>query len=204
MTEKISHWVYNPDTHEEFFGENTGKGLKQVRWQPFTVDTLLNKSVKMQFPDGIAHLNFSDFQGFIYKITRFDPKTLVEDKFYIGKKNFWSEAKRPLTKKELASGLGTSLRLKDSKGRKCIREKHMTDWYKYCSSSEKVKADIALLGKERFRFEILEFCLTPIQMTYYEESHLYQWDAMLLPEEQCYNDAIRKGLTREQLKICVV
>jgi hypothetical protein len=41
-------------------------------------------------------------------------------------------------------------------------------WQKYYGSSEELKADVKLLGHQSFKRDIIRFCNTKIDLTYYE------------------------------------
>lgn len=93
--------------------------------------------------------------GFIYLLTYEDGS------LYIGKKNVIGYKKKPLTKKELA--LVTDKRLKTYKV-----EEYQHNWRDYNGSckSDTVK-QLKLVSKE-----ILFFCDTKLDLTYYEEYYL--------------------------------
>ena len=127
--------------------------------------------------DEQAH-NIAELVGFVYKITN-----TATGQFYIGKKVFHFAHKKKLTKKELAEFEGR-------KGRKPTH-KHVakdSDWRTYYSSCDQLKADIAVLGKETFKREILVLCRTKKQLTYWEV-HMQCLHGCLLGV-QCYNDNI--------------
>lgn len=109
----------------------------------------------------------TEHQGFVYCIT-----DTVNDRYYIGKKNFWSTIKRaPL------------------KGRKNRRhQKIASDWQNYWSSSTTLKATVELLGVEHFTREILYLCKTKSEMTYLEMREQFQRD--VLHDPRSYNEFI--------------
>jgi hypothetical protein len=95
--------------------------------------------------------------GFIYKITN-----LEDGRFYIGRKQLQSKQSKKLTKKEIAEVKG--------KGRKptkkiVVKESNWADYYGSCIP---LLEDIKKLGKGTFKREILKFCFTKKQLTYYE------------------------------------
>jgi hypothetical protein len=108
--------------------------------------------------------NIADFPegtyGFIYKITR-----ITDGKFYVGRKNLYSERNKPLTKKELSEHTG--------KGKKPSKKKVVSesDWQTYYGSNSNLKVDVKELGKEAFKREILHLCTHKKQMTYQELRH---------------------------------
>jgi hypothetical protein len=98
--------------------------------------------------------------GFIYKITR-----ISDGKFYVGRKNLYSERTKLLTKKELSEHTG--------KGKKPAKKKVVSesDWQAYYGSNSTLKADVKEIGKEGFKREILHICTHKKQMTYQELRH---------------------------------
>ena len=99
--------------------------------------------------------------GFIYKITN-----TTTGKFYIGKKAFFHNKKKKLTKKELAEQPVT-------RGRKLTTKVEQVDskWRDYYGSSKELIADINQYGKDKFHRVILDFCDTKKQLTYSEIFH---------------------------------
>jgi hypothetical protein len=114
--------------------------------------------------------------GFIYKITN-----LETNKFYIGKKSFFHNKKKKLTKKELAEQTGP--------GRKATTKIEQVDsgWRNYWGSSKELLADIKSLGEDKFEREIIKFCPTKKQLTYYELHYQIQY---LVLFTDSYNDNI--------------
>jgi hypothetical protein len=105
--------------------------------------------------------------GFIYRITN-----TVNSKVYFGKKQIKSVKK-----------------LKPLKGKKNKRHFDIeTDWKTYTSSSNDVNVDINLLGKEKFKFEILRFCDSKFELAYYEAKIQFENDVLL--KEGFYNGII--------------
>jgi hypothetical protein len=137
---------------------------------------------------------FSQLAGFVYLIVN---KT--NGKFYIGKKHFYSNRKKIATRKEIASGQAKWARTNPN-GQKKILVRKISNWYCYCGSNEQLKADINLMGKEQFSFIILRLCEKEKQLTYFEESFLYFFKAIELDSSACYNDCIRKELTRNSIR----
>ena len=96
--------------------------------------------------------------GFIYKITN-----LTNDKKYIGKKQCQSIRKRP-----------------PLKGKKNKRhEKIETDWKTYTSSSNELNKDLEKLGKDSFKFEILRWCDSKWELSYYEARLQFKEEVLL-------------------------
>jgi hypothetical protein len=115
--------------------------------------------------------------GFIYKITR-----ISDGKFYVGRKNLYSERNKPLTKKELAEHTG--------KGKKPTKKKVVaeSDWQAYFGSEATLKADVKERGKEAFKREIIHLCSHKKQMTYQELRH--QILQGCLESDNCWNSNI--------------
>lgn len=101
--------------------------------------------------------NPEDYLGFVYKI-----KNLTNGKFYIGKKYFWYNKKKKLTKKQLSEQTGP--------GRKSSFEiiKVESDWEKYWGSSKELLNDVKELGGDHFECIILKLCKTKKELTYWE------------------------------------
>jgi hypothetical protein len=99
--------------------------------------------------------------GFVYKITN-----IITGKFYIGKKAFFHNKKKKLTKKELAEQPVT-------RGRKLTTKVEQVDskWREYYGSSKELISDINQYGKDKFHRVILDFCDTKKQLTYSEIFH---------------------------------
>ncbi len=95
--------------------------------------------------------NVEECFGFIYRIERINAKE-GERRFYLGKKQFWSNVK-----------------LKPLKGKtKSRRVRKSSDWKSYYGSSNELKADLALHGKENFKREILEITSCKWESAYVE------------------------------------
>ena len=114
--------------------------------------------------------------GFVYKITNTET-----GKFYIGKKSFFHNKKKKLTKKELAEQTGP--------GRRSTTKVEQVDsgWRNYWGSSKELLADIKLLGEDKFERIILDFCETKKQLTYSEIYHQMIYRVLFVDS---YNDNI--------------
>jgi len=114
--------------------------------------------------------------GFIYKITN-----LETNKFYIGKKSFVHNKKKKLTKKEIAEQTGP--------GRRSTTKVEQVDsgWRNYWGSSKELLADVKSLGKDKFEREIIRFCPTKKQLTYYEIQYQISYSVLFTDS---YNDNI--------------
>ena len=122
--------------------------------------------------------NFStDEYGFIYKITN-----LETGKYYIGKKAFFHNKKKKLTKKEIAEQTGP--------GRKATTRVDQVDsgWKSYWGSSKELLADVKKLGEDKFERLILKFAKTKKQLTYYELESQILHNALF--DSTSYNDNI--------------
>lgn len=126
--------------------------------------------------------------GYIYKTTN-----LLNGKFYIGKKAYYHNVKKKLTKKELSE-------IK-TKGRKPVYKtvKVETDWKNYYGSSLKLKEDIEKYGKQNFKVEKLIECSNKKQLSYYETKYQFLYE--VLETEDTYNDNILGKFYRKDAKL---
>jgi len=129
----------------------------------------------------------TDNYGFIYKITN-----LESNKFYIGRKSFVHNKKKKLTKKEIAEQTGP--------GRRSTTKVEQIDsgWRKYWGSSKELLADVKLLGEDKFEREILKFCPTKKQLTFYEIQYQIQYSVLFT---NTYNDNILGKFFRKDFVI---
>ena len=112
-----------------------------------------------EIPDG--------YEGFVYLITN-----LTNNQKYIGKKL----AKFKTTKPPL-------------KGKKNKRRGYKeSDWRTYWGSSDRLNADIAALGEDKFTREILYLCKGRGEMSYIEARE--QFDRRVLETDEYYNGII--------------
>ena len=125
------------------------------------------------------------YVGFVYLITN-----LSTGKRYIGKKlaKFSKTTTKTVTLKN-----GT-------KKKKKIRSKTDSDWKTYWSSSKDVQADVKTLGEDKFKREILMFCLSKGTATYYEAKYQFQHEVLEKPDKW-YNGQIQCRIHRSHLKI---
>jgi len=117
-------------------------------------------------------------QGFIYKITN-----LKTGKFYIGKKSIVSNTKKKLTQKELAAWS------KPGKRPTHVRVTKESDWQKYWGSNKTLQADVKELGPDNFSREIIRFCKSKKQLTYWEVHYQFKYEC-LTKHDNSYNDNI--------------
>jgi len=115
--------------------------------------------------------------GFVYEILN-----IKTGRYYIGKKQLYSNTKKRLTKKEL-----TQI---ETKGRKPTFKKVVkeSNWKEYWGSNKQLLEDIKTLGKNNFQRQILKLCYNKKQLTYWEIH--YQCERNVLNDENSYNDNI--------------
>jgi hypothetical protein len=116
-------------------------------------------------------------QGFVYII--YDT---VNNKKYIGKKNFWTTKKLPP--------------LKGKKNKRHVKVE--TDWRDYYGSNNEIKSIIAKNGISQFRREILVMCENKVTMSYWETKLQFEHDVLL--SDEYYNDYIGCRITSRGLK----
>lgn len=105
-----------------------------------------------------------DVLGFIYKI-----KNLSNGKYYLGRKTMASMRKKRLTKKE---------KLLSENKRKTFKQVIVeSDWKKYCGSSKPLLEDIK--NGDKYSREILRYCFTKAELTYYEAKEILCSDCLL-------------------------
>lgn len=121
--------------------------------------------------------------GFVYCITN-----LTDNRRYIGKKL----AKFSKTKIKVVT------QKNGVKKKKKIREKIDSDWMTYYGSSEELHHDIATLGKEHFSREIIRFCESKAECSYFENYYIFQSHALLSSE--FYNSWTSCKIHRSHLK----
>jgi len=111
--------------------------------------------------------------GFVYLITN-----TVSGRMYIGKK--------------LAKFSKTTYRVvklkNGTKKKKKIRGKIDSDWMEYYGSSDELLKDIAQLGQENFRREVLFYCNSKAETSYIEARE--QFTRRVLESDQYYNGQI--------------
>lgn len=110
----------------------------------------------------------SNCVGFVYLITN-----KLNNRKYIGKKNFWKKLKR-----------------KPLKGKKRKRITIVqSDWKQYYGSSPSLKIDIEKFGEENFKREILRFCFSKGELTYKEMEEQIKREVLL--KSEYYNEYIK-------------
>lgn len=119
-----------------------------------------------------------DMVGFVYRLTN-----LTNGKKYIGKKNFW------LTK--------TSQKKNKATGKiKKTKRKVPSDWQEYHSSNDEIKEEVE--KGVQFKREILHFCYSKAEMTYWETKLQFEHDVLL--SEDYYNAWIMCRVRKAHLK----
>lgn len=120
-----------------------------------------------------------EFIGFVYLITN-----TTNNRKYIGKKlTQFKRSRKPL------------------KGRTNKRRYTVeSDWKDYYGSSDELTADVELLGKDKFKREIMYWCSSKSELSYIEARE--QFTHKVLESTQWYNGHIRvrvhqKGILKE-------
>jgi hypothetical protein len=112
--------------------------------------------------------------GFVYEITN-----LTNNKKYVGKKFFYS------------------MKTKQVKGKK-KRYKAESDWKSYYGSSDMLKKDMILLGKDGFSREILHLCMSKGECGYLEAKE--QFARGVMENDDYYNVWIFVRVRRSHIK----
>lgn len=126
-----------------------------------------------------------DCFGFVYKITN-----ITNGKFYIGKKYLFHTQKKKLTLTEKAENKKKNI-WKDYK--KVVKE---SDWKNYYGSNTVLKEDLKLVGYDSFDREILKFCKSSLELTYWETAYQFKYDVLFVDS---YNSNISGRYFREDL-----
>ena len=111
--------------------------------------------------------------GFVYLITN-----TISGRMYIGKK-LAKFAKTSYKVVKLKNG---------TKKRKKIRSKVDSDWRDYYGSNLELNVDVLKLGKENFTREILYYCTSKAQCSYFEARE--QFTRKVLESKDYYNGQI--------------
>ena len=114
-----------------------------------------------------------DCVGYVYCITN-----LTNNRKYIGKK-LAKFSKTTYKVVKLKNG---------KKKRQKIRSKIVSDWQEYYGSSKELTADIAQIGKENFKREILFYCSSKAECSYIEART--QFERKVLESDDYYNGQI--------------
>ena len=123
-----------------------------------------------------------DCVGYVYCITN-----NISGRKYIGKKlSKFSKTTYKVVK--LKNG---------TKKRKKIRSKVDSDWQDYYGSSDELKKDVELLGIDKFTREVLKYCKSKTELSYYEAKYQFDND-VLLDKVKWYNAWISVKVRRFQ------
>jgi len=117
--------------------------------------------------------DIGEYIGFVYII-----ENIVNNKKYIGKKNFYFS------------------KTKQIKGKK-KRYKIESDWKEYYGSSDLLNEHINLYGKDKFKRIILRLCISKGEMTYFEAK--YQFEYGVLESDMWYNSHIMARVHKKHL-----
>lgn len=135
------------------------------------------------YNDQVVEALPNDCVGFVYLITN-----LTNNRKYVGKK--------------LAKFSKTTYRVvklkNGTKKRKKIRGKVDSDWKTYYGSSVELSADIAQLGTDKFKREILHYCNAKAVCSYIEAKE--QFDRKVLESLDYYNGIISLKVHKNHIK----
>jgi len=135
------------------------------------------------YNDTVVETLPDDCVGFVYLITN-----LTNNRKYVGKK--------------LAKFSKTTYRVvklkNGTKKRKKIRGKIESDWKTYYGSSVELSADIAQLGADNFKREILHYCNAKAVCSYIEAKE--QFDRKVLESTDYYNGIISLKVHKNHIK----
>jgi hypothetical protein len=124
-----------------------------------------------------------DCVGFVYLITN-----LTNNRMYVGKKlSKFSKTTYKVVK--LKNG---------TKKRKKIKSKIESDWQTYYGSSVELLADVAQLGPDKFKREILHYCNSKAVCSYIEAKE--QFDRKVLESTDYYNGIISLKVHKNHIK----
>jgi len=124
-----------------------------------------------------------DCVGFVYNITN-----LISGRQYIGKK-LAKFSKTTYKTVKLKNG---------NKKRKRIRGKIESDWKDYYGSNDALLKDVAELGTDNFRRDILYYCKSKAECSYVEARE--QFSRRVLESDQYYNGHIQVRVHGYQIK----
>jgi len=117
--------------------------------------------------------DIGNYVGFVYMITN-----LRTNMRYIGKKNFYfSKSKQVKGKKK--------------------RYKVESDWKDYYGSNEELNHHVNIFGEDQFKREILRFCESKGEMSYFEAKYQFQYE--VLESNQFYNSWISCKVHKKHL-----
>ena len=114
-----------------------------------------------------------NYIGFVYMITN-----LRTNKRYIGKKNFY---------------FSKTKQIKGKKKRFTVE----SDWRDYFGSNDELNHHVNTIGETQFKREILRFCASKGEMSYFEAKYQFQYD--VLESDQFYNSWISCKIHKKHL-----
>jgi hypothetical protein len=114
--------------------------------------------------------------GFVYLI-----ENMINGKLYYGKKQFKLRSTKTVK----------------GKRKRILKE---SNWLDYYGSSETLKGDVEIYGKENFKRTILKMCSSKSELSYYEAKYQFENNVLLFPEKY-YNSWISVKVTRKHMKI---
>jgi hypothetical protein len=113
--------------------------------------------------------------GFVYCITN-----ITNGKKYLGKKTlFFSKTRKIKGKKK--------------------KEKIVSDWKEYFGSNHELIGDVETFGKNNFKRQVLRFCKSKGEASYYEAKFIFDVDAIL--SENYYNSWISVKVSKSHIKL---
>ena len=126
------------------------------------------------FQENIVEELPEDCVGFVYQITN-----IISGKKYIGKK--LAQFSKTSTK---------TVKLKNgTKKKKRTKSKIPSDWQDYYGSNQDLLKDVIQLGKENFKREIIRYCKSKAECSYFEAKE--QFDRRVLESTEYYNGHIQ-------------
>lgn len=132
------------------------------------------------YKNKIFKLTDDKYYGFVYKITCINKLNKYFNFFYIGKKNFFTNRKQNLSKKELID-------IKDKRLKKYKIITKESNWLNY-NSSNKELIELIKLNKNDFKKEILYLCRDKKDLTYLEVKSQFEYKC--LESNNCFNSNI--------------
>jgi len=119
------------------------------------------------------------FVGMVYRIKEVDSGMM-----YIGKKLLWNRRKTKVKTK--SGGTKTKYVTKES------------DWRKYYGSNKLLQERVQEYGEDKYHREILKFCKTKGECSYYEAKYQFEYDVLL--RDDYYNEYIQCRINAKHLK----
>ena len=138
------------------------------------------------------------YTGWYYQFAEYDPETAPEDAVgfvyriqnldtnqkYIGKKLLWNRRKTKVKTK--SGGTKTKYVTKES------------DWKKYYGSNKALQEQVEEVGGDKYYREILRFCKTKGECSYYEAKYQFEYDVLL--KDDYFNEYIQCRINAKHLK----